>query len=362
MAKYIDIKDFEGALTNADLEDLPENVAQEIKNLKIEAGRLKKTFGAGTSSAVPAIGLTFVNNATSPVGTYTVYNIYTFVSDKFLMGSQSPNDAGDGYRYLLVTINDSNVVKLWWFDFGMPDVTDHLQVENDVVWFKTASAHGFVEDDYVLVQDCKDNASPQASISGAGVYNQADHIPSTLSVGVNTDNARPWGGKNFFETTLTSGASTKGWGGKHNTHVLIDEAVGFGGSAFGAIGSIAITPTSSGRVLSIAQGGPSNADKLAFCSTGGSYLDLNTTNYNTYRTKSDFTICGMISFNEGIYIHYSYRDGTPTTNFNFLVKYTCDANGNVSEDTPITLSTSALCSKSYMTIANGNLYFIKCFI
>ena len=358
MAKYIDIKDFEGALTNADLEDLPDNVAQEIKNLKIEAGRLKKTFGAGTSSAVPAIGLTFVNNATSPVGTYTVYNIYTFVSDKFLMGSQSPNDAGDGYRYLLVTINDSNVVKLWWFDFGMPDVTDHLQVENDVVWFKTASAHGFVEDDYVLVQNCKDNASPQASISGAGVYNQADHIPSTLSVGVNTDNARPWGGKNFFETTLTSGASTKGWGGKHNTHVLIDEAVGFGGSAFGAIGSIAITPTSSGRVLSIAQGGPSNADKLAFCSTGGSYLDLNTTNYNTYRTKSDFTICGMISFNEGIYIHYSYRDGTPTANFNFLVKYTCDANGNVSEDTPITLSNSALCSKSYMTIANGHLYFV----
>lgn len=42
MAKYIDIKDFEGALTNADLEDLPENVAQEIKNLKIQAGSWRK--------------------------------------------------------------------------------------------------------------------------------------------------------------------------------------------------------------------------------------------------------------------------------------------------------------------------------
>ncbi len=357
MAKYIDIKDFEGALTNADLEDLPDNVAQEIKNLKIEAGRLKKTFGAGASSAVPAIGLTFVNNATAPVSTYTVYNIYTFVSDKFSMGTQSSNDAGDGYRYLLVTITDSNVVKLWWFDFGLPDVTDHLQVENDVVWFKTASAHGFVEDDYVLVQDCKDNASPQASISGAGVYNQADHIPSTATIGVNTDMARTWGGKNFFETTLTTGASTKGWGGKHSAHVLVDEAVDFGGTKFGAIGSIAIAPmpSSVGRVLSIAQGGASNADKLAYCSTGDSYLDLSTTNYNTYRAKTNFTICGMISFNEGIYIHYSYQD---SGNFNFLVKYTCDASGNVSEGTPITLSTSALCSKSYMTIANGNLYFI----
>ena len=202
MANFIDIKDFEGALTNADLEDLPDNVAQEIKNLKIEAGRLKKTFGAGTPSGIPAIGLTFVNNATSPANTYTVYNIYTFVSNKFSMGTQSPNDAGDGYRYLLVTVNDSNVVKLWWFDFGLPDVTDHLQVENDVVWFQTASPHGFVEDDYVLVQDCKDNASPQASISGAGVYNKADHIPSTTKIGVNTDNARTWGGKNFLKLLL----------------------------------------------------------------------------------------------------------------------------------------------------------------
>lgn len=72
-----------------------------------------------------------------------------------------------------------------------------MQIENDVVWFQTASAHGIVEDDFVLVQDCKDNASPQASISGAGVYEQADHIPTSRRVGVNTDNARTWGGKNF---------------------------------------------------------------------------------------------------------------------------------------------------------------------
>ena len=356
MANFIDIKDFDGALTNADLEDLPDNVAQEIKNLKIEAGRLKKTFGAGVSSSTPSFGLTLVNNATSPVGTYVVYNIYTFVSNKFEMGSSSSNDAGDGFRYLLVTINDSNKLKLWWYDPSLPDVNDHLQVENDVVWFQTASAHGFVEDDYVLVQDCKDNASPQASISGAGVYERADVVPSTTKIGINTDNARTWGGGNFFETTLPTGASTKGWGGKHSAHVQVDEAVDFGGTDWSLVQEIAIAPMSSsvGRVLSIAK----NGTELAYCSTGSSYVDLSETNYNTYKTKTNFTICGLIGFNEGIYIHYSYQDGSPATNYNFLVKYTCDASGNVSEGTPIALSTSALCSKSYMTIANGSLYFI----
>ena len=351
MANFIDIKDFDGALTNADLEDLPDNVAQEIKNLKIEAGRLKKTFGAGTPSGTPTIGLSFVNTTTSK--TYTVYNVYTFISDKF---SGNSNDAGDGYRYILVTINEDKKVKLWWYDPALPDVNDHLQVESNIMWFQTASAHGFVEDDFVLVQDCKDNASPQASISGAGVYERADHIPSTTKVGVNTDNARTWGGGNFFETTLTTGASTKTWGGKHSAHVLVDDEVDFGGTDWGSVQEIAIAPMSSsvGRVLSIAK----NGTELAYCATGSSYSDLSETNYNTYKTKTNFAVCGMIGFNEGIYIHYSYQDGSPATNFNFLVKYTCDASGNVSEGTPITLSTSALCTKSYMTIANGSLYFI----
>ena len=61
MANFIDIKDFDGVLTNADIEDLPDNVAQEIKNLKIQAGKLEKTFGAGTPSGIPTIGLSFVN-------------------------------------------------------------------------------------------------------------------------------------------------------------------------------------------------------------------------------------------------------------------------------------------------------------
>jgi|TARA_R100000482_G_scaffold53125_1_gene19019 hypothetical protein len=348
MAKYIDIKDFEGALTNADLEDLPENVAQEIKNLKIQAGKLEKTFGAGTPSGIPTIGLSFVNTKLGT--TYTVYNIYTFISEYFTGNS---NDAGDGYRYLLVTIGGDNKVKLWWYDPSLPDVNDHLQIENDVVWFQTAGAHGIVEDDFVLVQDCKDNASPQASISGAGVYEQADHIPSTAKVGVNTDNARTWGGKNFFDTALATGASNKNWGGKHSTHVLVSDTVGYGGTPWPSVQKIAIAPMSSsvGRVLSIAN----NGTELAFCATGSTYANLNTANYNSYKSKSNFAVCGLISFNEAIYIHYSFTDSGSQ---NKLVKYTCTSGGSVLEGTPVDISTSGLCVTSFMTVANNHLYIL----
>ena len=206
MANFIDIKDFDGALTNADIEDLPDNVAQEIKNLKIQAGKLEKTFGAGTPSGIPTIGISFVNTTLGT--TYRIYNVYTFISDKFTGNS---NESGDGYRYLLVTIGTGdNKTKLWWFDPSLPDVTEHLQIEDNIVWFKTASAHNIAENDYVLVQDCKNNASPQAEISGAGVYEQADHVPTTTTVGVNTDNATGWGG-NFFDTLARGGKSRTDW-------------------------------------------------------------------------------------------------------------------------------------------------------
>ena len=235
MAKYIDIKDFDGTLTNADIEDLPENVAQEIKNLKIQAGKLEKTFGAGTPSGVPAIGLSFVNTKTGT--TNTVYNIFTFISDK--LDGATVNDAGDQYRYLLVTIDNARNTKLWWYDFGAPNVTDHLQIENDIVWFQTASAHGFVEDDYVLVQDCKHNTSPLTDITSAGVYDQVDHVPTDTTLGVNTDNATSWGGS-FFDTSVSSGFTAMPFGGKVATHKIVDDTVAFGGTNWGNVDDIAI--------------------------------------------------------------------------------------------------------------------------
>ena len=189
MARYIDIKDFEGALTNADIEDLPDNIAQEIKNLKIQGGRLEKTFGAGTPADLPTFELALINSELSK--TYAVYNIFTFVSDKFTGNS---NDAGDGYRYLLVTIEaTAQTVLLWWYDPSLPDVTDTLQIENDIIWFQTASAHGFSVDDKIIFQDCKDNASPQAEQSSWKGYKTVDMVSGSKKLGVNTDSADSWG-------------------------------------------------------------------------------------------------------------------------------------------------------------------------
>ena len=253
MANFIDIKEFDGVLTNVDIEDLPDNVAQEIKNLKIQAGKLEKTFGAGTASGIPSIGLTFVNASYSPTKAYTVHNIFTFVSDKF---EGDLNDAGDGYRYLLVTVEATDqTVILWWWDSSLPDVTDHLQVEDDIVWFQTATAHGITEDDQVLVQDIKNNASPQASITSGspatpiGVYKSADIIPSTTKVGINTDTAQTWGGS-FFSNTLATGASAQSFGGKHNTHLLVSDTVSYGGTAQNKIVDIAIA-SMNGMALSL---------------------------------------------------------------------------------------------------------------
>ena len=348
MANFIDIKDFDGALTNADIEDLPDNVAQEIKNLKIQAGKLEKTFGAGTPSGLPSIGLSFVNTTLGT--TYTVYNIFTFISDKF---AGDTNDAGDGYRYLLVTVGGNNKVKLWWFDSSKPDVTDHLQIDDNVVWFKTASAHGIAEDDYVLVQDCKDNASPQASISGAGVYQQADHITSTQEVGVNTDLA-DWGGK-FFDTSFTTGAVDMAIGGKHGSHLLVDGSITHDSSLQQMMHKVAIA-CMNGKVLCM-MSFHENGGTMSTYTGSGSIADLSATNFNTYKAKSNFKMCSMLGFNNAIYVHYTYTDSG--TDYNPIVKYTLTSGGSLVETVvSANLSTTDYATKSFMHIANGSLYVL----
>ena len=348
MANFINIKDFDGVLTNADIEDLPDNVAQEIKNLKIQAGKLEKTFGAGTPSGVPYIGLSFVDS-----GNYAVYNVFTFVSDKF---AGDTNDAGDGYRYLLVTIHTSTqAVKLFWWDSGLPDVDDHLQIEDNIVLFTTDSAHGITEDDYILVQDCKDNASPQADITGAGVYDQADHIPNTVTVGVNTDNAQLWGGS-FFDTAVATGAQALGWGGKLATHLTVDDTVTYGSPAVAQeeIEMIAIA-SMNGKALCLSSV-PTTGTQGIVTHNGTSTADLSETNYNNYRTKSNFKVCSMLGFNNAVYVHYSYTD---TTHYNPLVKYTLSSAGAV-EETVVSanLTTILNTDTSFMHICNGFLYLL----
>ena len=356
MANFIDIKDFDGVLTNADIEDLQDNVAQEIKNLKVQAGKLEKTFGAGTPSGIPTIGISFVNTTLGT--TYRIYNVYTFISDKFTGNS---NESGDGYRYLLVTIGTGdNKTKLWWFDPSLPDVTDHLQIEDNIVWFKTASAHSIAENDYVLVQDCKNNASPQAKISGAGVYEQADHVPTTTTVGVNTDNATGWGG-NFFDTSVASGISNISFGGKVQTHLQAVDSINYGSPSedVSYLSKIAIA-SMNGKVLSLAIAVADSGDQQDIVSYNGtSVADLSETNYNSYKTKSNFKVCSMIGFNNAVYVHYSYTDGSPTVNYNPVAKYTLSSGGAVEESVvTANLSTNDYTDRSYMHIAGGNLYVL----
>ena len=349
MANFIDIKDFDGVLTNADIEDLPDNVAQEIKNLKIQAGKLEKTFGAGTPSGIPTIGLSFVNTTLGT--TYTVYNIFTFVSDKL---TGNANESGEGYRYLLVTIDTNNLVKLWWYDPSLPDVTDHLQIEDNIVWFKTASAHGIVEDDYVLVQDCKDNASPQASISGAGVYEQADVIPSTNTVGVNTDNATGYGGS-FFDLSLASGVTSKSFGGKVQSHLQVVDSISYGSPATSSdtVSQIAIA-SMNGRVLTLAVVDPNSKEIVVY--DGSSVSNLSATQYNADKGNSNFKICSMIGFNNAVYVHYTYGSMTAV---NPVVKYQL-TNGGAIVETVVSSTLDANASPgSYMHIANGDLYILN---
>ena len=357
MANFIDIKEFDGVLTNADIEDLPDNVAQEIKNLKIQAGKLEKTFGAGTASGIPSIGLTFVNASYSPSKAYTVHNIFTFVSDKF---EGDINDAGDGYRYLLVTVEATDQsVKLWWWDSSLPDVTDHLQIEDDIVWFQTATAHGITEDDQVLVQDIKDNASPQASITSGspatpiGVYESADVIPSTTKVGINTDTAQTWGGS-FFSNTLATGASAQSFSGKHNTHLLMHDSISHNSTLQGKIYDVAIA-SMNGRALSIAK--VSQEGKNLITCVGSSVADLSTQFHDTYRDESVYFTGSMIGFNNAIYVHHSYTESG--SNNNFIVKYTCSSNGTVSESVVgSNLSSTLATGDSWMKVVNGNLYLL----
>ena len=349
MAKYIDIKDFDGVLTNADLEDLPDNVAQEIKNLKIQAGKLEKTFGAGTPSGIPSIGLSFVNTKLGT--TYTVYNIFAFVSDKF---TGNANESGDGFRYLLVTIDTSNLVKLWWYDPSLPDVTDHLQIEDNIVWFQTASAHGIVEDDFVLVQDCKDNASPQASISGAGVYEQADVIPSTTTVGVNTDNATGYGGS-FFDLSLATGVTSKSFGGKIQSHLQVVDSISYGSPATSSdtVSQIAIA-SMNGKVLTLAVVDPNSVEIVVY--DGSSVSDLSATQYNADKGNAGFKICSMIGFNNAIYVHYTYGSMTA---LNPVVKYQLTSGGAIAETVVFSSLDANASPGSYMHIANGDLYILN---
>ncbi len=361
MPNYIDIKEFDGVISNADIEDLPDNVAQSIKNLKIQAGKLEKTFGAGSPSGVPQIGLTIVNSETGE--TYTVYNVFTFISDKF---TGTTNEAGDGYRYLLVTIESaSQEVKLFWWDSGKPDVISHLQIEDNILYFQTDGAHGLLATDKVLVQDCKDNTPvTKLAISGAGAFQTIDELPTSTEALVNTDNARTWGGSCFDATDPPTGASNTSFGGKISNHLQIDGQVTYDGTALRSISDIAVE-SMDGKVLCMATGSRSpDYEALVYykgsAPVNGVFDDVTTSIFSAIKGSYYFNVGSIIGFNNAIYVHFSYQETSSSTYYNRIVKYDIDSVNNLRETEVINnLSSTDTTPYSYMYVAgDGDLYIL----
>ena len=186
MAEFIDIADFGGTTTNVDVEDLPDHIAQNIENLRIRNGKLEKTFGAGQPSTVPNFALSQLN--TKLTKSYVIYNLFTFISDKF---------ATQEHRYVLVLIDSSTKeVLLFWYDPSQPAVDDHLQIEDTILFFETASESGHAQATNVMVVDCKDNSG--TAIAGTDIYDDIDYKTGDKHY-VNTNSASTWGGS-FFAT------------------------------------------------------------------------------------------------------------------------------------------------------------------
>ncbi len=318
MAEFIDISDFGGVITNVDIEDLPEHIAQNMENLRIRDGKLEKTFGAGQPANVPTFLLGEVNSELSR--SFVVYNVFTFISDK--LGATK-------HRYILVLIDSSTKqVKLFWYDPDVPAVTDHLQIEDEIAIFTTNGDSGLVEDGYVAISDVKDNASTPVAIANTDVYDTIDYKTGNKHY-INTDNATTWGGS-FFATAQDSGCRNVSYGGKHATHLVVDANASDNISSFTNIALLALN----GKVLSMYSYDSGSDGRIKY-TIGSVTAELNTTLYNQFKGYSTssppetFYVTNMVNYNNAIYVYYSAKNGSQY--YNAIVKYTVETNGNITE-------------------------------
>ena len=316
VAELIDISQFRGVKTHADVEDLNDVIAQNIENLKIVEGQLVKTFAAG-EAGIPVFPLTQINAKLS--GTYSVKNVYTFISEKFTVQE---------HRYIVAIVDNSNVLKLFWYDPSLPDATDHLQIEDSISIFTTDGDSGLVEDGYVAISDVKDNASSPVAIANTDVYDTIDYKTGNKHY-INTDSATTWGGS-FFATAQDSGCRNVSYGGKHATHLVVDANASDNISSFTNIALLALN----GKVLSMYSYDSGSAGRIKY-TIGGVTAELNTTLYNQFKGYSTssppetFYVTNMVNYNNAIYVYYSAKNGSQY--YNAIVKYTVETNGNITE-------------------------------
>lgn len=321
MAELIDITDFGGVVTNVDVEDLPEHIAQNMENLRIRDGKLEKTFGAGQPTDIPSFALSQLNTKLSK--SYVVYNVFTFISDKFTTNE---------YRYILVLIDSSTKeVLLFWYDPSLPAVTEHLQIEDNILWFKTASSSGLVQGKDAMIVNVKDNSS--SAIANTDIVGDIEYVSSNKHH-INVSQATAWGGS-FFATSSDTGLRVGSYGGKHSTHLFVDTNAsvdddGDGVQSFKNIALLALN----GKVLCMHSYDVGSAGRIR-TSIGGVTAPLNTTIYNQFKSFSilpntgTFKVVTMVNFNNAIYVYYSALNSGQY--YNAIVKYTVEANGTITE-------------------------------
>lgn len=311
VAELIDISQFRGVKTHADVEDLNDVIAQNIENLKIVEGQLVKTFAAG-EAGIPVFPLTQINTKLS--GSYSVKNVHTFISEKFTVQE---------HRYIVAIVDNSNVLKLFWYDPSLPDATDHLQIEDNILIFTTDGDSGLAEDGYVAITDVKDNASTPVAIANTDVYDTIDYKTGNKHY-INTDSATAWGGS-FFATAQSSGCRDVSYSGKHATHLTVDVNASGGISSFTNIALLALN----GKVLCMYSYDSGSAGRIKY-TIGGVTAELNTTLYNQFKAYSTFKVNAMTNHSNAIWVYYSAYNGSGYR-YNAVVKYTVQSSGTIVE-------------------------------
>lgn len=111
----IEIKDFKGLWTFGDQDDIPAEYLSVCKNAISKFGKLIKTYGFYNFDTE--------QHAISPTSGYTVYGMVCHVDSNYTVPT--------GYRYYLVTVNSSKLVKIYFYnDAPATDTWDLLTLTN----------------------------------------------------------------------------------------------------------------------------------------------------------------------------------------------------------------------------------------
>ena len=117
------------------------------------------------------------------------------------------------------------------------------------------------------------------------------------------------------------------FGGKHSTHLNVDNDASGGVSSFTDIALLALN----GKVLCMYSYNVGSAGRIKF-TIGSTSSELNTTLYNQFKGYGTFKVNAMINHSDAIWVYYSaLNSGGDGTSYNAVVKYTVQSNGTIVE-------------------------------